>query len=333
MHRFYTPDIATTLELPPDEAAHAVRVLRLREGDTIEAVDGRGTLFSCRITAASPKRCAVEILGSETAPPHWGCRIVIAIAPTKMMERMEWMAEKCTEVGIDRIIPIRCHNSERIVVKTERLERIVIAAMKQSLKAVKPQIDPMTPIADVIAMPFTGRRYIAYCDPTLPREQRRSLAQAYLAALTTPFDAASPFETPAGATFSASAPFALASPIDATTMPLDAALSPLAATPQSDLSEKSDKSDHSDLSDHSDHSDYSDHSEASAHSEQSEKPARGDALILIGPEGDFSDDEVAAALAAGFIPVTLGQSRLRTETAALAATLTLHTLLQAQPQL
>lgn len=293
MHRFYAPDIATTLELPPDEAAHAVRVLRLREGDTIEAVDGRGTVFSCRITAASPKRCAVEILGSEAAPPHWGCRIVIAIAPTKMMERMEWMAEKCTEVGIDRIIPIRCHNSERTVVKTDRLERIVIAAMKQSLKAVKPQIDSMTPIADVIAMPFAGRRYIAYCDPTLPREQRVSLAQAYLAALTAPFEAA--------------APFAPASPSD--------------HSDYSALPARSDKSDKSDHSDHSDHSDYSDHS------------ARGDALILIGPEGDFSEDEVAAALAAGFIPVTLGQSRLRTETAALAATLTLHTLLQAQPNI
>ena len=166
MHRFYAPDIATTGELPPDEAAHAVRVLRLHEGDELEAIDGRGTIYRCRISQASPKRCALEVLSSHSEPTHWGCRIVVAIAPTKMMERLEWMAEKCTEVGIDRIIPIRCHNSERTTVKTERLERIVIAAMKQSLKAVKPVIDPMTPIADVIAMPFTGHRYIAYCDPT-----------------------------------------------------------------------------------------------------------------------------------------------------------------------
>lgn len=283
MHRFYAPDIATTGELPPDEAAHAVRVLRLREGDELEAIDGRGTIYRCRISQASPKRCALEVLSSHSEPTHWGCRIVVAIAPTKMMERLEWMAEKCTEVGIDRIIPIRCHNSERTTVKTERLERIVIAAMKQSLKAVKPVIDPITTIADVIAMPFTGRRYIAYCDPTLPRSARRSLAQAHLAALTTPSDPSAPSAAP---------------------------LAP------------------SDQSDYSDYSDYSDQPAPAADATAAPKPAGCDTLILIGPEGDFSPEEVQAALSAGFTPVTLGPSRLRTETAALAATLTIHALLQ-----
>lgn len=292
MHRFYAPDIATTGELPPDEAAHAVRVLRLREGDELEAIDGRGTIYRCRISQASPKRCALEVLSSHFEPTHWGCRIVVAIAPTKMMERLEWMAEKCTEVGIDRIIPIRCHNSERTTVKTERLERIVIAAMKQSLKAVKPVIDPMTPIADVIAMPFTGRRYIAYCDPTLPRSARRSLAQAYLAALTTP---------------SATQP-------DPAAQPDPAVLTPSLAP--------------SDQSDQSDYSDYSDYSDQLAAPAAAPAAASHDTLILIGPEGDFSPEEVQAARSAGFTPVTLGPSRLRTETAALAATLTIHALLQ-----
>lgn len=234
MHRFYCPDIADTLTLGEEDSKHCVRVLRLAEGDTIEVVDGNGTLYTCRITMAHPKRCAIEVLDSVKQTPHWGHRIVLAIAPTKNLDRIEWLVEKCVEMGIDRIIPLRCHNSERTVLKTERLRKIMVAAMKQSLKATLPQLDEMTSLEQVVSEPFGGTRCIAYCDAMLPREQRLTLAHAY--------------------------------------------------RPGSDV------------------------------------------MVLIGPEGDFSPEEVQAATAAGFVPVTLGESRLRTETAGLMAIASIHAL-------
>ena len=234
MHRFYCPDIADTLTLGEEDSKHCVKVLRMAEGDTIEVVDGNGTLYTCRITMAHPKRCAIEVLDKEQQPPHWGHRIVLAIAPTKNLDRIEWLVEKCVEMGVDRIIPLRCHNSERTVLKTERLKKIMVAAMKQSLKATLPQLDEMTSIMDVIAEGVEGTRCIAYCDAMLPREQRRTLPSVY--------------------------------------------------RPGSDV------------------------------------------MVLIGPEGDFSPEEVQAATAAGFVPVTLGESRLRTETAGLMAVASIHAM-------
>ena len=234
MHRFYCPDIADTLTLGEEDSKHCVRVMRMAAGDTIEVVDGNGTLYTCRITMAHPKRCAIEVLDKEVQTPHWGHRIVLAIAPTKNLDRIEWLVEKCVEMGIDRIIPLRCHNSERTVLKTERLKKIMVAAMKQSLKATLPQLDEMTPLEQVVAEPFEGTRCIAYCDAMLPREQRRTLADVYRQG--------------------------------------------------------------------------------------------SDVMVLIGPEGDFSPDEVQAATTAGFIPVTLGESRLRTETAGLMAVAAVHAL-------
>ena len=146
---------------------------------------------------------------------------------------MEWMVEKCTEMGIDRIIPLRCRYSERKELKTERLEKILVSAMKQSLKSTLPQLDEMTPITDVIAAPFDGKKYIAYCDKSIPR---RNFAQEYC--------------------------------------------------------------------------------------------CNRDALIMIGPEGDFSPEEIEKALAAGFEPISLGDSRLRTETAAVMACAMCHTIKQ-----
>ena len=146
---------------------------------------------------------------------------------------MEWMVEKCTEMGIDGIIPLRCRYSERKELKTERLEKILVSAMKQSLKSTLPRLDEMTPISEVIAAPFEGKKYIAYCDKSIPR---REFAHEYI-------------------------------------------------------------------------------------------PDR-DALIMIGPEGDFSPEEIEKALAAGFVPVSLGDSRLRTETAAVMACAMCHTIKQ-----
>ena len=235
MHRFYCPDIATTLTLGEEDSKHCVKVLRMAGDDTIEVVDGNGNLYTCRITMAHPKRCAVEVQESSHQPPHWGCRIVLGVAPTKNLDRMEWLVEKCVEMGVDRIIPLRCHNSERTVVKTERLKKIMVSAMKQSLKATLPQLDEMTPVEKVMAEPFDGVRCMAYCDMLLPRSQRQTIATAY-------------------------------------------------------------------------------------------QPGK-DVLLLIGPEGDFSPEEVQASREAGFVPVTLGESRLRTETAGLMAIAAIHTLL------
>ena len=234
MHRFFAPDLATTLTLPEEESRHCVRVLRLVEGDEIEVIDGAGTLYRCRIAMAHAKHCGVEILSQKDCPPHWGSKIMGAVAPTKNLDRIEWMAEKCTEMGIDRITPLLCRHSERKVLKTERLHKILVAAMKQSLKAQLPQLDELTPIGDLIDEHSDAQRFIAYCDESLPRNERRSLAQVY-------------------------------------------------------------------------------------------DPSH-DAMVMIGPEGDFDPTEVEAALNAGFVPVTLGDSRLRTETAALMAVAMMHTL-------
>ena len=234
MPRFYAPDIAHTLALPEEEARHCTRVLRMHEGDVIEVVDGAGRLYQCRITLAHDKRCNVEIVEQVSQPAHWGHDIVLAIAPTKNLDRIEWVVEKATEMGIDRIVPLLCCNSERKVLKTERLHKIAVAAMKQSLKATLPVIDELTPFGRFITQPFEGNRFIAYCDPMLPRSERQLFARQYV---------------------------------------------PHAHT-----------------------------------------------LVLIGPEGDFSPEEVQQALATGFIPVSLGESRLRTETAAIMAVASCHAL-------
>ena len=234
MHRFYCPDIADTLTLGEEDSKHCVKVLRMTGGDLIEIVDGNGNLYTCRITMAHPKRCAVEAVEQVEQPPHWGCRIVLGIAPTKHLDRMEWLAEKCVEMGVDRIVPLRCHNSERTVLKTDRLKKIMVSAMKQSLKATLPQLDELTPVEQLMKEPFDGVRCIAYCDELLPREQRQTLASAY-------------------------------------------------------------------------------------------KPGC-DVMVLIGPEGDFSPEEVQVARESGFAPVTLGDSRLRTETAGMMAVAFIHAL-------
>ena len=235
MHRFYCPDIADTLTLGEEDSKHCVKVLRMVEDDTIEVVDGNGKLYTCRIMMAHPKRCAIEVLDKQEQPPLWEHRIVLGVAPTKNLDRMEWLVEKCVEMGVDRIIPLRCHNSERTVLKTERLRKIMVSAMKQSLKATLPVLDEMTPVEQVIKEAFNGMRCIAYCDEMLPRDQRHSLAGIF-------------------------------------------------------------------------------------------KPGQ-DVMVLIGPEGDFSPDEVQQATAAGFVPVTLGESRLRTETAGMMAVAWIHALL------
>lgn len=226
---FYVPGAADKTELPPEEAAHAVKVLRLREGDSIFLIDGQGAFHRATVTMASNHHCLYAIEESMPQQPLWNGNIHIAVAPTKLVDRMEWLAEKATEVGINQLSFLLCRFSERRVVKADRIERIVVAAMKQSRKAWKPVVGSITPFADFIAANTAGRRFIAHCYEEIPRHD------------------------------------------------LFACLCSPQVAPDDDVT------------------------------------------ILIGPEGDFSIDEVKMAVKAGFIPVSLGNSRLRTETAALAA--------------
>ena len=231
MIQFFAPDIKETLELPESDSRHAVKVLRMREGDELQVIDGRGTAYTCRLADAHHKHAAVEIISSAPMPLPWKQQLAVAVAPTKHMDRMEWLVEKMTEVGVNTIIPLLCDRSERREIKTERLEKIAVSAMKQSLKATLPTIMEMTPLREVIKMMPDAQRVVAYCDPTLPRVD---FGQSYEA-------------------------------------------------------------------------------------------GRGP-LMLIGPQGEFYPSEISQTLEAGFRPVTLGDNRLRTETAALYALSACHIL-------
>lgn len=233
MIRFYAPDIADTFTLPECDSAHCVRVLRMRAGDRVEIVDGLGRLYRATLLDAHPRHATVAIDEVVSLPKVWPGSITVAIAPTKHNDRMEWLVEKLVEIGVDRIVPLRCRYSERKDINTERLRKIAVSAMKQSLKAILPQIDPITPYGAFLDSCTGGRRYIAYCDPSVPR---RLFAREYVAG--------------------------------------------------------------------------------------------ADTTILIGPEGDFSPEEIAAALSGGWLPVSLGDNRLRTETAALVACDTCHVINQ-----
>lgn len=233
MIRFYAPDIKQCCELPESDSQHCVRVLRMREGQEIEVVDGRGGLFRCRIALANQHHTLLEIIEELELPKVWRPDLTVAIAPTKHNDRMEWLVEKLVEIGVDHIVPLRCERSERKDIKIDRLQKIAISAMKQSLKAILPDIQPTTPYMDFIGGCRDGAHFIAYCDLSIPR-----------------------------LLFSR------------------------------------------------------------------ELPAATDTTILIGPEGDFSPKEITAALEAGFRPISLGDNRLRTETAALVAADTFHIINQ-----
>ena len=145
MHLFYTPDITENLyALPEEESKHCVKVLRLEVGDEIFLIDGKGGFYRCEIIQAQPKRCEVRCIEKTEGYGKRDFHIHIAIAPTKNIERIEWFLEKCTEIGIDEITPLLCAHSERKVIKEDRLEKVIISAMKQSLKAYLPKLNPLT---------------------------------------------------------------------------------------------------------------------------------------------------------------------------------------------
>ena len=233
---FYVPDAANQVELPAEEATHALRVLRLKGGDEIFLMDGEGSFFRAEVTAASNKRCLYEIKEEMPQQRAWKGHIHLAIAPTKMMERIEWMAEKATEIGFDELSFLNCQFSERKVVKTPRIDKIVISAVKQSHKAWKPVVNELVSFKEFIQTPRPGRKFICHCYEEVEKKD---------------------FFTEISGIQNADAPDA-------------------------------------------------------------------DITVLVGPEGDFSIDEVRLALENGYESVSLGTSRLRTETAGLVAVHMVH---------
>ena len=223
MHLFYTPDILASPDLPEEEAGHCLRVLRLGTGDEVTLTDGKGCFYRAVISAATGKRCQVKVLEKMPQEPFWKGHLHLAMAPTKNMDRVEWFAEKATEIGFDELSFLNCRFSERKVIKTERVDKIVVSAMKQSLKARKPAVNEMTGFTQFMERDFPRQRFICHC-----YEGEKPLLKDVLV-------------------------------------------------------------------------------------------PGGDAVVLVGPEGDFSREEVELAESKGFRPVSLGRSRLRTETAALVA--------------
>lgn len=226
----FAPDLtpaAATYQLSEDESKHAVRVLRLNEGDAIDLLDGRGGLYTATVADANPKRCQLRITHHETVAPR-PYFTHVAVAPTKNLDRMEWFVEKAVEIGVERISFLRCARSERRELKLERLEKIAISALKQSGQAWLPQLDELVDYAAFVASVAPETTFIAH----LEAGERTALAQVASAGLG--------------------------------------------------------------------------------------------CCVLIGPEGDFTPAEINLALGRGIRPVTLGTSRLRTETAALAAVFTAH---------
>ena len=226
MHLFYTPDIQPTHPqyfLSEEESKHAIRVLRLNVGDEVQLIDGRGGLYAAEIKDAHPKRTILQINSVNSEYNKRNHYLHIAIAPTKNIERLEWFLEKATEIGIDEISLIICQRSERKEAKTDRLNKIIVSAIKQSLKAWHPVLNEPVSFNKFMAEPFDGQKFIAHCEPG----EKQFIKDGFI-----------PFNK------------------------------------------------------------Y---------------------LVLIGPEGDFSPKEIDDALIHKFKAISLGESRLRTETAALEA--------------
>ena len=229
---FYVPNAAQETELPQEEATHALRVLRLKAGDEIFLMDGEGAFYRAQVSLTTNKRCIYEILESMPQQRAWQGHIHLAIAPTKMMDRIEWMTEKATEIGFDEISFLNCKFSERKNLRADRIEKIVISAVKQSHKAWKPVVNDMQSFKDFITTPRPGRKFICHCYEEVEKKD-------FFSELQKPWTA--------------------------------------------------------------------------------EQPEGADITVLVGPEGDFSIDEVRLALENGYESVSLGTSRLRTETAGLVA--------------
>lgn len=229
MIQFYSPDLKETLSLGPEETTHCVRVLRRKVGDRIMVTDGKGIRYVCEIKEISKKGIDLEILEEEKIPKGWNFKIVLAVAPTKNAERMSWLVEKATEIGIDEIRFVSCRYSERKSVNTDRLMRNAVSAMNQSLKTRLPEIIEIKPLSSIQGL--KGEKFFGYCSPEI---ERMDFVKEY-------------------------------------------------------------------------------------------HPGK-DVVIAIGPEGDFSREEIELLMKSEYKPVTFGNERLRTETAALYGVVATHIL-------
>ncbi|MBC7695164.1 MAG: 16S rRNA (uracil(1498)-N(3))-methyltransferase [Burkholderiales bacterium] len=207
--------------LNEEESLHCVKVLRHKVGDTIRVIDGKGTIAIGKIEAAHAKQCAVSLIEKEVVKPSRNYFLHVAIAPTKNIERIEWFVEKAVEIGIDEISFIKCANSERTVIKDDRLKKVAEAAVKQSQQAYIPKLNSLITFKEFVKINISDIKMIAHCE----KENKQPLKQHINIQKTF--------------------------------------------------------------------------------------------CMLIGPEGDFTKDEISLALSSGYIPVSLGESRLRTETAGL----------------
>ena len=160
---FYTPDIATSSQLPDEEAQHALRVLRMHEGDEMVLMDGKGTYYQAEVLSSVGKHCVFQVNHTMPQERAWKGHLHLAMAPTKNMDRTEWFAEKATEIGFDELTFLNCRWSERKVIKTERVDKILVSAMKQSHKAWKPILNEMMDFKKFVQQPFSGQRFIAHC--------------------------------------------------------------------------------------------------------------------------------------------------------------------------
>lgn len=225
MNIFYTPDIdGEQYTLSEQESKHCIRVLRNSIGDELTLVDGSGGLYKSEIIDANPKRCSVRVIEKIEEFQKRDFHVHLAIAPTKNNDRLEWFLEKATEIGLNEITPLLCEHSERKQIKQERLEKVVVSAMKQSLKAYLPKLNNLTTFETLLANSEADQKFIAHCEDGDKNHLYNEIEKGQ------------------------------------------------------------------------------------------------NVLILIGPEGDFSPLEIEKALKFGFKPISLGESRLRTETAGVVAT-------------
>lgn len=175
MHLFHSPDlIADLIELPEEEAHHAIAVLRLTSGMRIGLLDGRGTRAIATIELITKRHCSARIVERYEAGPERTAHIHLAVAPTKQMDRFEWFVEKAVEIGVDRITPIATERTERGKLRIDRLQRVAISAMKQSQRLWLPRIDALTEMSDLLAEPLPAQRLFGWCEG-----EHRSLMEAY----------------------------------------------------------------------------------------------------------------------------------------------------------
>ena len=194
MQLFFIKNPENEIILSKQESKHVTKVLRKKSGDILNFTDGKGGLYKAEITLADTTNCRLKILSSKQKTKQHTYHLHIAIAPTKNIDRFEFFLEKATEIGIDEITPIICQHSERKVMKTERCKRILLSAMKQSLKFHLPKINEAIPLKDFLKQDFEGNKYIAHCKESKKVELKNEMKENKTLILIGPEGDFSPLE-------------------------------------------------------------------------------------------------------------------------------------------